>query len=61
MLKELQIGNIIKKTKIIPDFINVGGDLTIYPDLRPQSLDNYFEKYCMIRKLKIRKFTRNYM
>ena len=39
-----EIGNIIKKTKIIPDYINVGGGFpTIYPDLIPQSLDNYFE------------------
>ena len=38
-----EIGNIIKKTKIIPDFINIGGGFpTIYPDLIPQSLDNYF-------------------
>ena len=37
-----EIGNIIKKTKIIPNFINVGGGFpTIYPDLIPQSLDNY--------------------
>jgi len=37
------IGNIIKKTKIIPNFINIGGGFpTIYPDLIPQSLDNYF-------------------
>ena len=29
-----EIGNIIKKTKIIPDYINVGGGFpTIYPDL----------------------------
>ena len=34
-----EIGNIIKKTKIIPDYINVGGGFpTIYPDLIPQSL-----------------------
>ena len=40
-----EIGNIIKKTKIIPDFINVGGGFpTIYPDLIPQSLDNYLEE-----------------
>jgi ornithine decarboxylase len=39
------IGNIIKKTKIIPNYINVGGGFpTIYPDLVPQSLDNYFEE-----------------
>ena len=38
-----EIGNIIKKTKIIPDYLNVGGGFpTIYPDLIPQSLDNYF-------------------
>ena len=40
-----EIGNIIKKTKIIPDYINVGGGFpTIYPDLIPQSLDNYFSE-----------------
>jgi len=40
-----EIGNIIKKTKIIPDYINVGGGFpTIYPDLIPQPLDNYFEE-----------------
>ncbi len=40
-----EIGNIIKKTKIMPDYINVGGGFpTIYPDLVPQSLDNYFEE-----------------
>jgi len=41
----LEIGKIIKKTKIIPDFINVGGGFpTIYPDLIPQSLNSYFEE-----------------
>ncbi len=40
-----EIGNIIKKTKILPDYINVGGGFpTIYPDLIPQSIDNYFEE-----------------
>jgi ornithine decarboxylase len=40
-----EIGNIIKKTKIIPDYINIGGGFpAIYPDLVPQSLDNYFEE-----------------
>ena len=40
-----EIGNIIKKTKIIPDYINVGGGFpTIYPDLVPQSLENYFDE-----------------
>ena len=40
-----EIGIIIKKTKIIPNYINVGGGFpTIYPDLIPQSLNNYFEE-----------------
>ncbi len=40
-----EIANIIKKTKIIPNYINIGGGFpTIYPDLIPQSLDNYFEE-----------------
>ena len=40
-----EIGNIIKRTKIIPNYINVGGGFpTIYPDLIPQSLDNYLEE-----------------
>ena len=40
-----EIGNIIKKTKIIPNYINVGGGFpTIYPDLIPQSLNNYFDE-----------------
>ena len=40
-----EIGNIIKKTKIIPDYINVGGGFpTIYPDLIPQSLNNYIDE-----------------
>ena len=40
-----EIGNIIKRTKIIPDFINVGGGFpTIYPDLVPQSILSYFEE-----------------
>ena len=40
-----EIGNIIKRTKIIPNYINVGGGFpTIYPDLIPQSLDNYFNE-----------------
>ena len=37
-----EVGNIIKKTKIIPDIINVGGGFpTVYPDLRPQPIENY--------------------
>ena len=40
-----EIGSIIKRTKILPDYINIGGGFpTIYPDLVPQSLDNYFEE-----------------
>ena len=40
-----EIGTIIKRTKIVPDFINVGGGFpTIYPDLIPQSIENYFEE-----------------
>ena len=39
------IENIIRKTKIIPDYINIGGGFpAIYPDLVPQSLDSYFEE-----------------
>ena len=52
-----EIGIIIKKTKIIPDYINVGGGFpTIYPDLIPQSLDNYFEEIKKsLKKLKLNK------
>ena len=52
-----EIGNIIKKTKIIPDYINVGGGFpTIYPDLIPQSLDNYFKEIKIaLEKLKFEK------
>jgi ornithine decarboxylase len=52
-----EIGNIIKKTKIVPDYINVGGGFpTIYPDLIPQSLDNYFDEIIKsIKNLKIDK------
>jgi len=39
------IKHIIKKTKITPDYINIGGGFpAIYPDLVPQSLDSYFEE-----------------
>ena len=52
-----EISNIIKKTKIIPDYINVGGGFpTIYPDLIPQSLDNYFNEIKKsLKNLKIEK------
>ena len=40
-----EMGNIIKKTKIIPDYINIGGGFpTIYPDLVPLSLESYMEE-----------------
>ena len=40
-----EIGNIIKRTRIVPDVINIGGGFpTIYPDLIPQSLDCYFDE-----------------
>ena len=40
-----EVGNIIKRTKILPDYINIGGGFpAIYPDLVPQSLDNYFKE-----------------
>jgi len=39
------LGNIIKKTKIIPDILNVGGGFpSIYPDLNPQPLENYINE-----------------
>ena len=40
-----ELGNIIKKTKITPDFINVGGGFpSIYPDLNPQPLESYINE-----------------
>ena len=37
-----EIGNIIKKTKVNPDVINIGGGFpSIYPDLIPEPLENY--------------------
>ena len=40
-----EVGNIIKKTKIIPDIINVGGGFpSIYPDLNPEPLENYLNE-----------------
>ena len=52
-----EIGYIIKKTKIIPDYINVGGGFpTIYPDLIPQSLNNYLNEIKKgLKNLKIKK------
>ena len=37
-----EIGNIIKKTKILPDFINIGGGFPTMNKLLQQSLNNYF-------------------
>ena len=40
-----EVGNIIKKTKIVPDIINVGGGFpSVYPDLNPEPLNNYLEE-----------------
>ena len=40
-----EIGNIIKKTKIVPDVINIGGGFpSIYPDLKPEPLDSYLNE-----------------
>ena len=40
-----EIGKIIKKTKIIPDVINVGGGFpAIYPDLTPEPIENYLQE-----------------
>ena len=52
-----EIGNIIKKTKIIPDYINVGGGFpTIYPDLIPQNLMKYFDEIkTSLRNLNLKK------
>ncbi len=52
-----EISNIIKKTKIIPDIINVGGGFpSIYPDLKPEPVENYFNEIKLgLRQLKIEK------
>ena len=40
-----EIANIIKKTKIVPDYLNIGGGFpTIYPDLIPPSLESYVDE-----------------
>ena len=37
-----EVGNIIKKTKIVPDIINIGGGFpSVYPGLNPEPLSNY--------------------
>ena len=52
-----EIGNIIKKTKIVPDVINVGGGFpSIYPDLNPEPIKNYLEEIKIsLEKLKLSK------
>ena len=52
-----EIENIIKKTKIIPDIINLGGGFpSIYPDLKPDPLINYMEEIKKaLRNLKLNK------
>ncbi len=52
-----EIGNIIKRTKIVPDYINIGGGFpTIYPDLIPQSMESYFQEIRnSLKKLKFDK------
>ena len=52
-----EVGNIIKKTKIIPDIINVGGGFpSIYPDLNPEPIKNYIEEIKKsLNKLKLPK------
>ena len=51
-----EISNIIKKAKIVPDVINVGGGFpSIYPDLKPEPLENYFREIQLIKELKLEK------
>ena len=52
-----EIGNIIKRTKIVPDIINIGGGFpTIYPDLVPQSMQSYFDEISKgLKNLKLQK------
>ena len=52
-----EVGNVIKKTKIIPDIINVGGGFpSVYPDLNPEPLNNYIDEIKLaLNKLKLPK------
>ena len=54
-----EIGKIIKKTKIVPDVINVGGGFpSIYPDLIPEPLENYMDVIKQsLKSLKLEKTT----
>lgn len=51
------LGNIIKKSNVEPDVINVGGGFpTTYPDLYPQPIKNYFNEISKaIKKLNLTK------
>ncbi|MFL2887865.1 MAG: type III PLP-dependent enzyme [Pelagibacteraceae bacterium] len=52
-----EIGNIIKKTKIVPDVINIGGGFpSLYPDLMPEPIENYlYEIKQGLKNLKLEK------
>ena len=52
-----EVGNIIKKTKIVPDIINIGGGFpSVYPDLIPEPLENYMTEIKKgLRDLKLEK------
>ncbi len=52
-----EVGNIIKKTKIVPNMINIGGGFpSVYPDLKPEPLINYIaEIKKAIKNLKLSK------
>jgi len=54
-----EIGNIIKKTKIIPDIINIGGGFpSVYPNLNPEPLKNYLDEIKLsLNNLKLPKQT----
>ncbi len=52
-----EVGNIIKKTKIVPDVINIGGGFpSVYPDLIPEPLENYMSEIKLaLKNLKLQK------
>ena len=53
----IEVGNIIKKTKIVPDIINIGGGFpSVYPDLIPEPLENYISEIKLaLKNLKLEK------
>ena len=57
------LGNIIKKSNIVPDMINVGGGFpTTYPDLYPQPIKNYFSEITKaIKKLNLKQNTKAFV